>query len=146
MSSGYVCWGKSHPQMLLFLELYRKNEAVEWNYQKKHQFLGSHRSGEKYKQSLQILLLPPMLSKVQKFFLNWKKQDYLIEGAMVGNWCSSRHLSGSKDSFGLLEGPWRKLNITFTVGLNHKQKAPVEIHSTWSGKNYLPAKERFYVV
>lgn len=122
MVSSYVCWGKCHPQMPLFFGLYGKNEAVEWNCQKKHQFLDSHRSGEKYKKLPQILLFPPLLPKVHKLFLNWGKQDYLLEGTMVRNCLFFQTSEWELRQFWSFRGTWGKLNITFTVSINHKQK------------------------
>lgn len=115
--------------MPLFFGLYGKNEAVEWNCQKKHQFLDSHRSGEKYKKSLQILLFPLLLPKVHKLFLNWGKQDYLLEGTMVRNCLFFQTSEWELRQFWSFRGTWGRLNITFTVSINNKQKAPVEIHS-----------------
>lgn len=111
--------------MLLFLDLYGKNEAVEWNDQKKHQFLGSH--SENTQKSLQILLSPPF--KIHKLFLNWGKQDYLIEGAMVRDFLLFQTSEWESREFWSFRGTWGKLNITFTVGINNKQKAPIEMHS-----------------
>lgn len=58
VAAGYVCWDKAHPEMFFSPCFVWKNEAVEWNYQKNHQFLGSQRNGAKYKKSLQIILSP----------------------------------------------------------------------------------------
>lgn len=67
--------------------------------------------------------------KVHTPFLYWGKQDYLIEGAMVRDCLFFQTSEWESRQFWSFRGKSGKLNITFTVAINHKQKAPVEIHS-----------------